>query len=58
MDPQVTLAQALICMQEDNRDEAIEALEELAQWLRKGGLMPQVDDAAEEDALLVRRERR
>jgi hypothetical protein len=40
MDPQATLELFLAACEEDDRDGAIEALENMLGWIKKGGFLP------------------
>ena len=40
MDPDACLARFLDACHDDDREEAIAALEDLQEWLRKGGFLP------------------
>jgi len=51
MDPTMTLQLALEAIAEDNREDAIEHLEALSEWLRKGGFLPTLDDLSIADLL-------
>lgn len=45
MDPQATLAKLLDALhrgEDDDRDDALEALEDLAEWIKKNGFLPHV----------------
>jgi predicted Zn-ribbon and HTH transcriptional regulator len=42
MDPNETLTELLKSINNDDREEAIEHLENLADWLKKGGFMPEL----------------
>lgn len=47
MDPTACLTRALTALELNDRDEAVEALRDLANWLERGGFMPHVDIALE-----------
>lgn len=40
MDPDACLLRILEAFRAQDRNEAIEAMEDLAEWLRRGGFMP------------------
>lgn len=43
MDPQTTLDLLLIALDEQDRDESVELLSSLSEWLEKGGFFPHVE---------------
>jgi hypothetical protein len=45
MDPQTTLNELFGALRERNRDDVLERLEALSDWIRKGGLLPNMPDA-------------
>ena len=44
MDPNATLLEILECFRDGDSDEALYLLEDLEEWLRKGGFAPTVTD--------------
>lgn len=45
MDPTVALQNALALLNDNERDNAVDALRELADWLSRGGCLPDVAEA-------------
>lgn len=45
MDPTQALSEALTALLENDRDSAVDSLENLAGWLSRGGFFPNVDSA-------------
>jgi len=43
MDPTDALQQAILAIIDENREDAAGYLEDLAEWLRKGGALPDVE---------------
>jgi hypothetical protein len=42
MDPQACWQRIFDAFEEQNQDEALDACEDLAKWIRKGGTMPTI----------------
>lgn len=51
MDPNETLKCLLDSLNEQNREEAIQALENLRDWLAKDGFIPRVEHVSEDDGI-------
>jgi hypothetical protein len=47
MDPTAALANALTFLAEQRKDESVEALRALADWIERGGYFPGVREATE-----------
>jgi hypothetical protein len=43
MDPTAALQRFLDACLDDDRDEALEALDDLSGWIRRGGFLPQIE---------------
>ncbi len=44
MDPQAALYDALDALRDGDRDSSVDCLEALAEWIKKGGFLPQVHE--------------
>jgi hypothetical protein len=49
MDPTACLRKILTSLVRSERDEAVDALEDLAAWLLKGGIIPRVTKISEDE---------